>query len=736
MPFVVPQITHSNYRDLVSEAMRRIPVHTPEWVSQTESDPGVTLIQLFAHLTEVLNYRCNLIPERNRAKFLQLLGLPLRAAQPARGLVSFQNPRGVIATENLSTEAVVRAGRVEFRTENALSVLPIEGRVYIKSRLPEDRRSEVEDLYLRLYPDLVAEGTTLDYYETLPFEVRSAGVTLPDIDLVEGTADTALWIALLARPKDSISAVRSEIANKILTLGILPAQDSSALELSPGGFEDSSSDGLVFQIPRLEGSGVRYERLDARPTTDLLTHAGTVELQLPDALALTYEEDLDPLEPGVSNLPPSLADTDDAERLITWIRIRAPEVEDAERESQLSARFSWVGINAAEVVQRAWVRAEKLADGTGEPDQRSQLLHTPILTDTVKVAVNGELWTPIDDLAAAGPEVDTRAPRLAETDDGRSELPTKVYKLDPESGLIEFGNGSFGTRPPRGATIVTSYAYGGGRDGLVGIGAIDKGELPSGVNVLNPAPTWGGDEAETVSDAEFRIPRFLRHRDRLVSEQDFSDITWETPGVDIGRVEVLPLFHPAQPGVDTPGTVTELLIPAFDAEHPETPEPDRLFLDAVCRHLDPRRLVTTELHLRGPEYLGIWVSIGVDVQSGVEQGPVLERVEVETSRFLSPLAGGFSGTGWPLDKSVESAEILATAARVSGISSVNEVLLGDADGNDISTLSISGLQLPRLLGVVVVSAGAATPISDLIGETPFEDEGLLRLPVPVVPEEC
>ncbi len=735
MPIVVPQIAHSNYRELVAEAMRRIPVHTPEWVSQTESDPGVTMIQLFAHLTEVLNYRCNLIPERNRAKFLQLLGVPLRAAQPARGLVSFQNPRGVIATESMQKETVVRAGRVEFRTENALSVLPIEGRVYLKSRLPADRIDEVQDLYLRLYPDLVAEGTTLDYYETQPFELPTAGVTLPDIDLVEGTADTALWVALLARPKDSVAAVRSEIANRVLTLGVLPAQDSNALELPPGGFEETSSEGLVFQIPRLEGSTVRYERLDARPSADLLTQAGTVELQLPDAEALTYEEDLDPLEPGVSDLPPSLADTDDAERLVTWIRIRAPEVEDDERESQLAARFSWIGINAAEVLQRALVRAEKLADGTGEPGQRIQLLHTPVLADSLRIAVNGELWSPIDDLLAAGPEVETRAPRLADSVDDRDEAPSKVYKLDPESGLIEFGNGSFGARPPRGATIVASYAWGGGRDGLVGIGAIEKGELPNGIRVINPVPTWGGDEPETIADAEYRIPRFLRHRDRLVSEQDFRDITWETPGVDIGRVEVLPLYHPAQPGVDTPGAVTELLIPAFDAEHPETPEPDRLFLDAICRHLDPRRLVTTELHLRGPDYLGIWVSVGVVVQNGIEQGPVLERVEIEIGRFLSPLAGGFSGNGWPLDKAVENAEILATAARVAGVSAVTQVLLGDVDGNAITSLPVTGLQLPRLLGVSA-SAGEPTPVSDLLGATPVEGEGMLRLPVPVVPEEC
>lgn len=745
MPFVVPQIAHSSYRELVQESLDRIPVHLPEWTNQDDHDPGVTLIQLFAHLTEVLNYRCNLIPERNRAKFLQLLQVPLRPAQAALGLVAFSRPSGLAVTETLPPETLLRAGRVEFRTENAVSVLPVEGRLYLKRRLPEARRAEVDALYLRLYPDLVAEGATLDYYEAEPFGLPDAGVTLPVLDLVEDTADAALWLALLARPADSPAAVRAEIAHKVLTLGVLPAQDTDALTLPPAGFETAAADGLLFQIPVLNGAQVRYERLEARPDANLLVAAGTVELKLPDAERLTYVEDLDPLEPGVSDLPPSLADTDDAGRLITWIRIRAPEVEQAlaqpDRQSQLAARFSWIGINAARVQQRALVRAERLPDGTGEPDQRARLVHAPVLPESVAIAVNGEPWAPIDDLAAAGPEIVARAPRLGDTAHAgtgpATPAPTKVYRLDPESGLIDFGNGSFGSRPPRRASIVASYAYGGGRAGVVGIGAIDKGELPPGIKVANPVPSRGGAEAERIADAEYRIPRVLRHRDRLVSTEDFRDIAFETPGVDLGRLEVKALFHPSQPGVDTPGVVTLLLIPLFDAEHPEAPEPDRQFLDAVCRYLEPRRLVTTELHLRGPAYLGLWVSIGVDVIQGREQGPVLERVDVAVRRFLSPLAGGFDGSGWPLDKTVEPGEILATVARVDGVSRVGQVLLGDADGNAITALEITGLQLPRLLGISVAS-GAAVPIDDLRGVAPSgaAAPSLLRLPVPVVPEEC
>ena len=727
MTIPVPPIATSTFKDLVDESLRRASIHNPEWTNQTEADPGVTLIHVFAHLTEALNYRCNLIPERNRLKFLQLLQLPLRPAQAAQGLVAFSNPRGPIRTEVVNAETPLQAGRIEFRCKNGLTVLPLEGRPYIKARVSEDRASEISDLYLRLYPDLVEEGGVLDYYETKPLDFPASGpVPPPPVDLLEDTADGALWIALLARPADTVSAVRDEIAGKTLTLGVSAASDISELDILAGIADLEPGGGLLFQVPRLAGATVRYDRLDARPSANLLINPGTVELTLPDAAALTYTEALDPLEAGVGAMPPSLDGSDDALRLITWIKVTAPELDDS--GSQIAARLSWVGINATEVRQRSVVPAEVLPDGTGAPGQVAQLQNVPVLPETLRVVVNGEVWQQIDDLVAAGSEATLEAAA-----DGAERPAAKVYTVDPATGLILFGDGTFGARPQRRATIVASYAHGGGREGMVGIGAINKGTLPQGLKVVNPVPTWGGGAAETVADAEIRIPGHLRHRERLVSEQDFRDITWNTPGVDLGRVEVLALFNPAQPGVDTAGDVTLMLIPRFDPVQRETPEPDREFLKAVCRHLQPRRLVTTNLHLRGPSYRGIWVSVGVEIMAGREQGPALERVGVEIRRFLSPLAGGFNGTGWSLEKAVETAEILATVARVSGISSVREVLMGDGDGNALTALHLSGLELPRLLGLSV-TRGPAAPLDALLDIAPTEEPR--RLPVPVIPEDC
>jgi len=141
MPLVVPQLDDRSYSDILTEALARIRVHNPEWTNFNDSDPGVTLLQLFSFMTENLLYRSNLIPERNRLKFLQLLGQRLRPASAAGGVVSIANERGPLETVTLPSTLPVMAGKIAFVTENALDVLPVEMRVYYRKSLGTGQQS-------------------------------------------------------------------------------------------------------------------------------------------------------------------------------------------------------------------------------------------------------------------------------------------------------------------------------------------------------------------------------------------------------------------------------------------------------------------------------------------------------------------------------------------------------------------------------------------------------------------
>jgi hypothetical protein len=76
MPIDLPNLDDRRYSDLMEEALRMIPAHAPEWTNHNPSDPGITLIELFAHLTEMLIYRLNRVTPEATLSFLKLINGP------------------------------------------------------------------------------------------------------------------------------------------------------------------------------------------------------------------------------------------------------------------------------------------------------------------------------------------------------------------------------------------------------------------------------------------------------------------------------------------------------------------------------------------------------------------------------------------------------------------------------------------------------------------------------------
>lgn len=760
MPLKLPPLDDRKYQDLVDQALARIPVHTPEWTSFGKSDPGVTLIEVFAFLTESLLYRAKQIPERNRLKFLTLLGVPLQPATSAIGLVSFSNERGPQQPFYLAPGVELRAGQVPFRSDRGLDLLPLEAQVFYKRKLdlPDAAtKAHYDLLYMSLKVD--EPEAELGYYETAPLPPASAG----GLDLRDAI-DGSLWVALLLREGDPTDAgamrkLRDQLAGKTLSLGVIPALGSEGLRLSPeaaagtAGVETSTWD---FDVPILPGGALPAQPRDRDAQYETLAHApppqrpAIYEVALPSAddLAIwwTMRDQMKAQESGTRHFPPALDDKKQASRVLTWLRIR-PSVTPP-------GKILWVGTNVTSVTQRARVVNEPLPAGTGEPDQLATLARSPILPGSVRLTVAGEVWAAIDDLHAAGPEVVVPDARLPAGAPQPAPRPAKVFQLDPEAGTVRFGDGLRGARPPRGAAIVVDYDHGVGRAGNVGEGTLKTGPtLPPGVKVSNPIATWGGADAEGAAEGEKQVARWLQHRDRLVTAADFEAITLRAPGVSIARVDVLPAFHPDLsldlPG-DAPGVVTLMVIPRFDARTPETPSADQPFLQAIGAWLEPRRLVTTEVLLRGPVYKPISVSLGVKLVPGADRPTVMRAVEKAVRRFLSPLpdpgaalddlsplltpGASTRSKGWPLGQSVYPLEIAAAVSRVDGVAWVSEVRLGGGGDAEDQPISMRKLELPQLARFSC-SEGQARTIKELYGDRPAP-AGKKIVPVPVIPEEC
>ena len=104
-----------------------IPRYAPEWTNHNPSDPGITLIELAAWMTDLLIYRLNQVPDKNYVAFLNLLGIKLRAPRAARALVRFTLVEGTVKQRvprgiQISTPQATEEHTVTFETARDIVV--------------------------------------------------------------------------------------------------------------------------------------------------------------------------------------------------------------------------------------------------------------------------------------------------------------------------------------------------------------------------------------------------------------------------------------------------------------------------------------------------------------------------------------------------------------------------------------------------------------------------------------
>jgi predicted phage baseplate assembly protein len=741
MPITPPRLDDRSYQDLVDELLARVPAHTPEWTPAQLADPGRTLLELFAWLADTVLYRANLIPERQRLAFLQLLGMPMRPARAARSVVSISlDEKNPVRAVTLARGARL-VGPVNFESLSEVTVLPVAGECYYKRALSHDERSELADVIEGLRQFHNVEGAA-DPYVTTPVFVDGMAVK-SGLDVVTDTVDRSLWIALLASSADDVAAVKSALAgagegSEILNIGIAPAIElpESFDAVRPVGRLDHSwwistaemvdDESVYSNLHRLEDTTVDY------------TRRGIERLVLPGGV-----EDFGVLEgdarkeanAGIGDRPPRIDDPERLSRLVAWLRLRPAN-------SLQSMALSWVGINAVEIDQRQTVRDRVIGQSDGSADQLLQLPFTSIDADTFELQVEEAgrgyvLWRPLDDLALSG------------RDDA-------VYKLDSEAGTVAFGNGVYGRIPEAGRRVrVATLRAGGGQAGNLPAGSLqeiearglDGSAISRKLKLVQGIACAGGADAETLEQAERRIPARLRHRNRAVTGDDYRALVAETPGVGVGRVEVLPRFVPRQRRFDVPGVVSVMVLPrkdSFDAPHPR---PDQPLIQKVHDYLSARRPLATELYVIACEYIPVALSVGITVKAGFGHEQVSYDVRQAVLAYLAPLPPyGPAGEGWPLGRRVEDRELEVAVSRVKGVKTLAGINLFQRQNQqwrqvarvqqcEAIGLDLEPWQLPECLAVVVGSDGVTpdTVSGGSAAERPGAGSGIA---LPVVPEVC
>ncbi|HYB76589.1 MAG TPA: putative baseplate assembly protein [Candidatus Bathyarchaeia archaeon] len=95
MPLLLPNLDDRTWADLVAEGTSLIPVYGPQWTDQNYSDPGITLVELCAWVAEMDIYQLNQISDRERLKFLALVGLAPKPPIPAHVILGVTLAAGI-----------------------------------------------------------------------------------------------------------------------------------------------------------------------------------------------------------------------------------------------------------------------------------------------------------------------------------------------------------------------------------------------------------------------------------------------------------------------------------------------------------------------------------------------------------------------------------------------------------------------------------------------------------------
>lgn len=708
----LPKLPKSNlddrrFEDLVEECILRIPRYCPEWTNYNPSDPGITLIELFAWLTDQMLARFNQVPLRNYVTFLELLGVRLQAPAPAQTDVTFYLtsalpepytiPVGVeVATIRTETEEAIA-----FTTDFDLTIANPSLRHFLTAQVAEDEPLVLRDRFSGLWtrrPDGQWGGREIAVFEEQPTPGNCFYLVFDPEQPIEGNV-----IALTLKGEAGTPT------------GINPEAPPRVWEAWNGSYwqpillteADDSTKGFSFSELSQQGG-------NPLQGADVILHLPT---RFPVARFTAYQG--------------------------RWLRctfiaptLNQPGYNASPRIVGLSVRAIGGTVAAS---QSTLIRNEGLGESNGKPGQTFQLLGVPVLERRedeylIVTPIGGlpQAWTEVSDFANSGPNdyhytLDSRTgtiqfgPLIREPAQIRQQTQERMGYRDLRArnntltpvGHSEELERQYGAVPQRGATLrITRYRTGGGRKGNVQRGTITipKSAIPYVSRVTNHIPARNGADAESLEDAVIRVPALLRTRDRAVTPEDFETLTFQGGRGAVARVRCLSPQETREAG-----TVKLLVVPNANTDaiaagvgiHPDQLSLTPLLQEQLLNYLDQRRLLGVQVRCLEPDYVGVSVQTEVALEPEYNhpraKEEILSQLRISLYRFLNPLTGGIEGKGWPFGRPLYPSDIVTLFQRTPGVRYLGVVQLFEIRKKDQTwerTLPLDPVIDPGPLGLL------------------------------------
>lgn len=616
MALPVPNLDDRRFQDLVDDAKRLVQQKCPEWTDHNVSDPGVTLIELFAWMTDQLIYRLNRVPDRNYIKFLELIGVNLFPPTAARSQVTFwlSAPQPDVVRIPAGTQTAT----VRTETDEAIVFATTEDLPIIPSSLAE-LGSMVDGKSYRDQWAALEKGNGFTCFKDVP---------APGDALYVGLSEAVPSNAVRLRFSCHIEGVGVDPTNPPLIWEAWSGEDWEPCELDSDTTGGLNRDGdVVIHVPRSHTASLVSKK-----------RAGWVRARVTELVEG---------QPAYSASP-----------------------------SITSLNAITIG-GTADAVNAELVLGEDVGISAGVPGERFSLQRGPVVPGDepaileVSTQEGWEEWTEVPDFAGSGP---SDRHFVFELSNGELRLGPAVRMED--GAIRQFG----AVPEKNARLRLRAYRTGGGRKGNVSAKALSvlKSSIPFVARVENRRAASGGVDGEDIENAKVRGPIRLRTRGRAVTTEDFEHLAREAApevariravaagdGADVGSVRVLVV--PAAGATDGGYLRFEQLVPGEET------------LQAITDRLEEARVIGTRAIVEPPVYRGVTVVAKLRARPRQNPNRLQDEAIRALYAYFDPITGGPERTGWPFGRPVNVGEVYSVLQGLRGTEVVEDARLFGAD---------------------------------------------------------
>ena len=173
----IPRLDDRSYDEIRDDAIKNIIKHCPEWTNHNASDPGVTLIELFSSMSEMILYRLNRVPDKNYLAFLDMIGVSQKLPSPAQTRIKFNLSEGYQAGfEHKNTVLIPKGTKIS--TDPVGEERPI---VFETDKNLKTSNVKIANIYSKTFNPIRQKAVVIDNIETfneglgfIPFDEDSA----------------------------------------------------------------------------------------------------------------------------------------------------------------------------------------------------------------------------------------------------------------------------------------------------------------------------------------------------------------------------------------------------------------------------------------------------------------------------------------------------------------------------------------------------------------------------------